>query len=97
MQKITDRWIIENTRGYWKPNNIMLRLMEEIGELSREINHQFGEKPKKSTDKNKEISHEIGDVLFTIACLSNSLNIKLDKAFQYTMKKYDKRDKERHR
>ena len=97
MQKIVDRWIIKNTRGYWKPNNMMLRLMEEVGELSREINHQFGEKPRKPTDKNKEIGHEIGDILFTLICLANSLNIKLDEAFRYVMEKYDKRDKNRHR
>ena len=97
MQQIVDEWVKENTRGYWKPNNIMLRLMEEVGELAREINHRFGEKPKKASEENKEIGQEIADVLFTIICLANSLGIDLEKAFNQMIDKYNKRDKNRHK
>lgn len=47
IQEAVDSWIKENTPGYWKPSNMMLRLVEEVGELSREVNHEYGEKPKK--------------------------------------------------
>lgn len=96
MQKIVDVWVKNNTPGYWKPNNIMLRLMEEVGELAREVNHSFGEKRKKPTDENKEIDYETADILFTLICMANSLNIDLEEAFKHIMEKYDKRDKHRH-
>ncbi|MDD2646958.1 MAG: nucleotide pyrophosphohydrolase [Patescibacteria group bacterium] len=97
MQKIVDNWVKTNTQGYWKPNNMMLRLMEEIGELSRAINHKFGEKKKKSQEIDQEISLEIADVLFAITCIANSLNIDLTEAFKRMIEKYEKRDKYRHR
>ena len=33
---------------------MMARLTEEMGELAREVNHYYGEKPKKTTEK-KEV------------------------------------------
>jgi NTP pyrophosphatase (non-canonical NTP hydrolase) len=97
MQNIVDEWIKKNTKGYWQPNNIMLRLMEEVGELAKEINHKFGEKSQKISDKNKEIGDEIADVFYTIITLANSLNLDLEKIFQAAMKKYEIRDKNRHK
>ncbi len=97
MQKIVDGWIKTNTKGYWKPSNMMLRLMEEVGELSRAINHKFGEKRKKSEEVDQEISSEIADVVFTIICIANSLQINLEEAFKQMIEKYEKRDKHRHR
>ncbi len=95
MQKKVDKWVKENTPGYWKPANMMLRLTEEVGELAREINHRYGEKSKKTSEEKKEIDSEIADVLFTLICIANSMNIDLDDAFDKVLEKYDKRDKER--
>jgi len=67
----------------------MLRLMEDVGELSREINWKFGEKPKKATEEGKEFGYEIADILFTLVCLANSLDINLEEAFNQIMKKYE--------
>jgi len=61
-----------------EPNNIILRLMEEVGELARETNHRFGEKPPKNTDEHREIAKEIADVLFTLIYLVNYLDIDLE-------------------
>jgi len=97
MQKIVDNWIKTNTKGYWKPSNMMLRLMEEVGELARAINHRFGEKRKKQKEADKEISSELADVFYDIICIANSLNIDLEDAFKHTIEKYEKRDKYRHR
>ena len=48
-QKQVDDWISQYVEGYWKPHEIMVRLLEESGELAREVNHRFGPKKKKST------------------------------------------------
>ena len=96
IQKIVDDWIGENTNGYWKPNNMMLRLMEEVGELAREVNHKYGEKPPKPEEKDKDIGDEVADVLFTLICLVNSLDINLEESFKKVIEKYKSRDANRH-
>jgi NTP pyrophosphatase (non-canonical NTP hydrolase) len=96
MQEIVDKWVNKYTVGYWTPANQMLRLMEEVGELSREINHQFGQKPRKSTDNIKDMGYELADVLFTVVCIANGLEIDLEDAFKHVMEKYDFRDRDRY-
>lgn len=95
-QKLVDQWIGKNY-GYWKPTSIILRLMEEVGELAREVNHRFGEKPRKKSETEEDLGVEIADVLFTLVCLANSLEIDLEKAFRKTIQKYTQRDKGRHK
>jgi len=74
---------------------MMARLTEEAGELAREVNHYYGEKPKKSTEKEKTVEEELGDILFVITCFANSLNINISDAFELSMSKFETRDKER--
>src|SRR5690625_2075598 len=81
--------------GYFSPLALVARLSEEVGELAREINHQYGEKPKKPTEQDKSIEEEIGDILFVLACLTNSLDFDLSRAFHTTMTKVKTRDKDR--
>ncbi len=95
MQQQVDVWVDKHTSGYWQPLEIMARLTEEVGELARELNHRYGPKKKKATEETKEIGDEIGDVLFTLACLANSHKIDLDEAFSRIMEKCYGRDKER--
>jgi len=95
IQKVVDEWVKQNN-GYWKPNNIILRLMEETGELAREINHKYGEKPAKPDEKEGDIGQEAADVFFTLMCLLNSLDIDLEDKFKKVMEKYSIRDKNRH-
>ena len=97
IQKKTDRWIKKNTKGYWRPMSIMLRAAEETGELAREINCRFGDKPRKSGEDGREIGQEIADIIFTLTCLANSLKIDLDKEFNKMLRKYTVRDKGRHK
>ncbi len=96
MQKKVDEWIKENTKGYWSPGSIILRLAEEVGELAREVNNKYGDKPPKAEENNKDIGLEAADVMFTLICLLNSLDIDLEKSFTEIMKKYTERDKNRH-
>ena len=95
MQKQVDGWIKQTKVGYFKPLEALARLTEETGELAREINHTFGVKKKKLTEKDKEIADEMGDVVFTLICMANPLKIDLDKAFKKAMEKLNKRDKDR--
>lgn len=95
MQHEVDRWISQFQEGYWNPSNQMVKLIEEVGELAREINHHYGQKPKKEDEPRGDIALEMGDILFVIACLANSLDIDLEKSFQRVMDKYRSRDKNR--
>ncbi|MDQ6644120.1 MAG: nucleotide pyrophosphohydrolase [Chloroflexota bacterium] len=81
--------------NYWAPLSNLARLTEEVGELAREINHRYGEKPKKASEGEGEIAIEIGDILFTLALLANSINVDLDSAFEQVMAKYQHRDAQR--
>lgn len=96
VQKEVDRWIKQYKIGYFKPHEILARLMEEVGEVAREINHQFGPKKKKSTEDKADLGEEMADIIFTLICLANSLNIDLDKSFKKVMDKCYGRDKERY-
>lgn len=94
-QKEVDDYISQFKEGYFSPLAMMARLTEEMGELAREINHYYGEKPKKNTEEEKPIEQEIGDLLFVLICLANSLNVDLEEAFDLVMKKFQTRDKDR--
>lgn len=95
MQAEVDRWISQFAEGYWKPSSMTLRLMEEVGELAREVNHLFGEKPKKPGEPETDLELEVGDILFILLCLANSQNLDLDRSFQRVMDKYYRRDSNR--
>jgi len=95
-QKEVDEWVKLHKIAYWKPHEILARLMEETGELAREINYVFGPKNKKPGDKKKEIEDEIGDIIFTLCCLANSQNIDLDEAIKRALEKSKVRDNDRY-
>jgi len=80
---------------YWAPLSSLARLTEEVGELAREVNHLYGEKPKKASESEGSISKELGDILYIVASLANSLDIDLDTAFDEIMQKYRIRDAKR--
>ncbi len=96
LQENVDKWVNQYKIGYFKPLEILARLTEEIGELARELNHRFGPKKKKSSEKKQEVGDEIADIFFTLICLANSLDINLDKSFERMMKKLNTRDKKRY-
>ncbi|MFB4211376.1 nucleotide pyrophosphohydrolase [Shouchella sp. JSM 1781072] len=95
MQQEVDDYISQFKEGYFSPLAMMARLTEELGELAREVNHTYGEKPKKATEKEKAMEEEMGDVLFVLICLANSLNIDLDEAHSRVMTKFTTRDADR--
>jgi NTP pyrophosphatase (non-canonical NTP hydrolase) len=95
MQEIVDKYIGQFKEGYFSPLAMMARLTEEVGELAREINHYYGEKPKKAEEEEKAIDMELADCLFIILCFANSLNVNLEEAFHAMMHKFNTRDANR--
>ena len=95
LQLEVDEYISQFKEGYFSPLAMLARLTEELGELAREVNHYYGEKPKKSTEKEKTIEEELGDLLFVLICFANSQNINLQEAHDRVMHKFNTRDKDR--
>lgn len=94
-QKQVDDWVQQYKTPYWPIMDNLARLVEEVGEVARVINHEFGSKPKKSTEAAQRLDEELADLLFSIMCIANSQNINLDDAFAKTMNKCYTRDKDR--
>jgi NTP pyrophosphatase (non-canonical NTP hydrolase) len=96
IQQDVDHLITEEWHShYWTPLSNLARLTEEVGELAREINHHYGEKPKKASEEDGNIATEMGDILYILAALANSLNVDLNEAFNQVMNKYRQRDAQR--
>jgi len=91
-QDAVDRWVGQFEEGYFPPLANVARLAEEVGELAREINHQFGPKKKKPDEAPGSIPLELADILFVVICLANSQKIDLDDAFAQMMAKVTSRD-----
>lgn len=94
-QKKLDTWFKEQEWDYWTPHEIMVRLMEETGELARLVNHLYGPKKKKSGEAEQEMIDEVGDIIYTLMCLANSQGFDLDAAADRSLNKVIKRDKDR--
>ena len=92
-EKVND-WIL-NHGGYWPPLSMLSAIMEELGELAREINHSEGYKLKKNGMEESNLGTELGDLLFSIICVANHYQIDLNAELETVMKKYDKRDSKR--
>jgi len=95
LQQEVDAYISQFKEGYFSPLAMTARLTEELGELAREVNHYYGEKPKKTSEVEKTIEEELGDLLFVLICFANSLNIDLEKSHDGVMEKFNTRDKDR--
>jgi len=83
-QQRVDDWVSQFEEGYFPPLANVARLAEEVGELAREINHQFGPKKRKAD--------EAAGLLFVVICIANSQRVDLDDAFAQMMAKVTSRD-----
>ncbi|SDQ54875.1 NTP pyrophosphatase, house-cleaning of non-canonical NTPs [Virgibacillus subterraneus] len=95
IQERVDAYISQFKEGYFSPLSLMARLTEELGEMAREVNHYYGEKPKKSSETRKNIDEELGDIIFVLTCFANSLDIDMSEAFELSINKIETRDKDR--
>jgi len=94
-QARVDAWISQFEEGYWPPLHNLARLMEEVGELARELNHRYGSKPKKPEEAEEDLALGLADVLFVLLVLANEQGIDLDDALGRVLEKYRVRDGER--
>jgi NTP pyrophosphatase (non-canonical NTP hydrolase) len=93
-QKKVDDWI-QSHGGYWPPLSMVCAIIEELGEVAREVNFLEGYKPKKSNVLDSNLGEELADLLFSVVCIANHYEIDLGKEFTKIMAKYSKRDSKR--
>ncbi|MDW0109063.1 nucleotide pyrophosphohydrolase [Sporosarcina aquimarina] len=92
MQKEVDSYISGFEEGYFPPMELIARLTEELGELSREVQHVHGMKKKKNTENESTLTEETGDLLFVLICFANAQGIDLADALERVMHKFKTRD-----
>jgi len=95
LQKEVDEYIGQFKEGYFPPFEMLARMMEELGELTREVQHVYGMKKKKESEAKQNMEEELGDLLFVLICFANSQNIDLQQAHTRVMDKFKSRDKNR--
>jgi NTP pyrophosphatase (non-canonical NTP hydrolase) len=96
-QRAVDAWIGRFEEGYWPPLSNLARLIEEVGELSRELNHRHGHKPRKPDEPGQDLALELGDILFVLIVLANQHEVNLGEALLRVLEKYEVRDSGRWR
>ena len=74
---------------------MLASVVEEVGELAREINSLEKIKIKKTSETNTDIGLELADILFSLVCIANYYEIDLGESFEKVMEKYSIRDKDR--
>ena len=95
-QQKVDEWI--NTTGvrYFNELTNMAILTEEVGEVARLMSRLYGEQSFKESDKAKELSDELADVMWVLICIANQTGVNLTEALQKNFEKKSIRDKDRH-
>jgi len=96
-QTKVDEWITTVGVRYFNELTNLGILMEEVGELSRLIVRQYGEQSFKDSDKGKELSDEMADILWVLICLANQTGVDLTQALHKNLEKKNARDSERHK
>ena len=67
-----------------------LDVVSELGELAKEIllNSNYG---KKTIENSERLEEEIGDTIFSLIALSNSVDVDMEVALDKVLKKYESR------
>ena len=96
-QQQVDNWIKTIGVRYFSELTNLGILMEEVGELSRLMVRTYGEQSFKESDKGKELSDEMADVLWVLICLANQTGVDLTQALKKNFEKKNIRDLQRHK
>ncbi|RYY40205.1 MAG: pyrophosphatase [Chitinophagaceae bacterium] len=96
-QQQVDAWIRTTGVRYFSELTNMAILTEEVGEVARLMSRQFGDQSFKESDKDKELSDELADVLWVLICIANQTGVNLTEALQKNFEKKSIRDGNRHR
>lgn len=73
---------IQALGGYWPPLANLARLFEECGELARAVNQAYGSKRIKPGETQAAAREELGDALYVLLVLANSLDVDAETALQ---------------
>jgi NTP pyrophosphatase (non-canonical NTP hydrolase) len=73
--------------GYWPPLANLARLFEECGELARAVNQAHGPKLRKPGEAAVSASDELGDALYVLLVLANSLDLDAEAALTAALEK----------
>ena len=95
-QQQVDEWIRTYGVRYFGELTNMALLTEEVGELARIVARTYGEQSFKESDKQKNLSDEMADVLWVLICLANQTGVDLTEAFAKNIEKKTLRDSNRH-
>lgn len=95
LQQEVDQYINGFKEGYFPPMELLARLSEELGELSREVQHVYGMKKKKPEEAIRSMEEEVGDLFFVLVCFANSQGISLENALDTVLQKFKVRDADR--
>lgn len=95
-QQQVDNWIKTVGVRYFSELTNMTILTEEVGELARLMARTYGEQSFKDSDKNRNLSDEMADVLWVLICLANQTGVNLTEALEKNFEKKNIRDSERH-
>ncbi len=77
--------------GYWAPLANLARLFEECGELARAVNQGYGPKVIKTGETPAALAHELGDALYVLLVLANSLTVDAEEALRAALDKVARR------
>ena len=94
-QKI-DQWIKSTGVRYFSELTNMAILTEEVGEVARLMSRMYGDQSFKETEKEKNLSDELADVLWVLICIANQTGVDLTQAMQRNFEKKNTRDGQRH-
>jgi NTP pyrophosphatase (non-canonical NTP hydrolase) len=96
-QQNIDEWIKSTGVRYFSELTNMAILTEEVGEVARLMSRLYGDQSFKDSDKQKQLSDELADVLWVLICIANQTGVDLTEALKKNIEKKSVRDAERHR
>ena len=96
-QQNIDQWIKTTGVRYFSELTNMAILTEEVGEVARIMSRMYGDQSFKETDKEKNLSDELADVLWVLICIANQTGVDLTQAMQRNVEKKNSREGQRHR
>ena len=95
-QQNIDQWIKSTGVRYFSELTNMAILTEEVGEVARLMSRMYGDQSFKESDKEKNLSDELADVLWVLICIANQTGIDLTQALRRNFEKKNNRDGQRH-
>jgi NTP pyrophosphatase (non-canonical NTP hydrolase) len=96
-QARVDAWIRTTGVRYFSELTNMAILTEEVGEVARLMSRLYGDQSFKESDKGKELSDELADVLWVLLCIANQTGVDLATALEKNFIKKNIRDAGRHK